>query len=280
MRKIASSVFVETGWKSGTSASAGSNSGFVITTDGIVMIDAPQVPGNALKWLDIIRERGKLIYLINTEFHADHTMGDYFFPATIISHEETRKAIPDALLSPDYVREIVRDRYPDNVHLVENYEIRLPSLTFSERLILNFGGHTFEMIHLPGHTLGQICVRVPEEGVVFTGDNFSNGFQPALSYCYPFDWLRSLDKLLNYDCEFFVPGHGEIGVRKDVIRFRDFLAYCIETVSHAVVTGMTRDEIINTIEFEELLPPRHPGRDQQKRNIARLYDMTVSGHAG
>ena len=37
------------------------------------------------------------------------------------------------------------------------------------------GDHTFEMIHMPGHTLYQAAVTIKEEGVVFTSDNILHG---------------------------------------------------------------------------------------------------------
>jgi len=276
MQQLTPNVFVETGWQSGTTASPGSNSSFVVTGEGVVMIDAPQVPANALKWREIIAAKGPLRYLINTEFHADHSMGDYFFPVPGISHEETRRSIPEALESPAAVRELVNRRYPENLPLVEDYEIRLPSITFTDRLTLHLGDHTIDLLHLPGHTPGQIAVHVPGERVVFTGDNFSNGFQPALSYAVPLAWLDSLDRLLGLDVDAYVPGQGVVGRRVDVEAFAAFLRHCVETVQDAARRGLSRNEIIDTLEFEDLLPARHPGREQQCKNVARIYDMVAA----
>ena len=164
MQQLTESIFVETNWTSGTKASAGSNSSFVITENGIVMIDSPLVPSNAVRWRTLIAEKGELVYLINTEFHADHTLGDFFFSCGVISHEQTRNLLPKALGTAGDVREKVAREYPDDANLVEEYEIRRPSITFTNAMKLYLGKHVLELFHLPGHTLGQIGVYIPEEG--------------------------------------------------------------------------------------------------------------------
>ena len=66
MKQLTPNVYVETQWVSGshTHPRAGSNSSFVVTSQGIVMIDAPSVPANSIKWRHIIEEKGELRYLI------------------------------------------------------------------------------------------------------------------------------------------------------------------------------------------------------------------------
>ena len=75
MRKVSAHIYVETSLR-------GCNPGFVVTKEGIVMIDSPQVPSDALRWRDELTGRGEIIYLINTEPHRDHIIGNFFFPGT------------------------------------------------------------------------------------------------------------------------------------------------------------------------------------------------------
>ncbi|MDI7259181.1 MAG: MBL fold metallo-hydrolase [Thermodesulfobacteriota bacterium] len=273
MKKLTENVYVETQWTSGTQASGGSNSSFIVTAEGIILIDAPLVPSNAVNWREMVCQKGKILYLINTEFHADHTLGNYFFPVPIIAHEETRRSIPEALGTPDDVRRKVQENYSHCTDLVKNYQIGLPTITFLDRLNLYMGQHHLELLHLPGHTPGQIAVYVPRERVVFTGDNFSNGFQPALSYCCPLEWLDSLKRILDLDADYIVPGHGEVGEKRTVRDFMSFFQHCVDEVQEAIHRGMSKEQTIESIQFEDRLPPRHPGREQQRKNIGRLYDM-------
>lgn len=278
MQQLTPNVTVETQWVSGSAVLASCNTSFVTTAQGIVMIDAPMEPVNALKWRDIMAEKGELLYLINTEFHADHTMGNHFFPVPVIAHEETRNWFEFGWGPFEDARQKVLERYPDSGPLIEDYQLRLPSITFDESLTLHLGDHTIELIHLPGHTPGQTCVHVPREGVVFTGDNFTNALQPSLSECLPLEWLESVDRLLDLDADAYVPGHGEVGDKKAVREFAAFLRHCVDTVGEAIEKGMGKAEAVETIDLEGVLIARHPGREWQRKNVARLYEM-LSGPA-
>ena len=276
MKQLTANVYVETRWVSGTHASAGSTSSFVVTSRGIVMIDAPLVPANAIKWQQIIAEKGKLLYLINTGCHSDHTSGNYFFPVPIIAHEETRKAIPANLFTDeDQCRKLKRN-YPSCADLVKDYQIRLPSITFFDRMKLYVGEHTFELIHFPGHTPGEIGVYLPQERVMFTGDNYANGFQPKLSDCCPLEQLDSLKRILDMDdVEYFVPGHGDVGDKRAVREYMSVLQRCVDEIKEVIHKGMTREEATDRVRLPvpDSLVFRHPEPEQLKKDVGRFYDM-------
>jgi len=275
MKQLTANVYVETRWTSGTHASAGSTSSFVVTSEGVVMIDAPLVPANAIKWREIIAEKGQLLYLINTGCHSDHTSGNYFFPVPVIASEETRKAIPFNLTKDGDQGQKLKRNYPFCAELVEGYHMRLPSLTFSERLTLYAGEHTFELIHLPGHSPGETAVYLPQEKVLFTGDNFANGYQPKVSDCYPLDQLESLRKILDMDVEYYVPGHGDAGDKQAVRTYMAMFQRCVDTVMEAIQKGMTREETMDRVRLPipEDLIFRHPEPEQLKKDVGRFYDM-------
>ncbi len=65
MQQLTSSVFAETQIR-------GCNHGFVVTSEGVVMIDSAQKPSDALKLKEEIAKHGELRYIINTEPHGDH----------------------------------------------------------------------------------------------------------------------------------------------------------------------------------------------------------------
>ena len=86
MKQVTSNVFFETEYR-------GCNPGFVVTSAGIVMIDTPQVPTDALNYKKEVEKRGKIRYLINTEPHGDHYTGNFFFDTAVVAHQGTREAI-------------------------------------------------------------------------------------------------------------------------------------------------------------------------------------------
>ena len=274
----------------------GSNPGFVLTSEGIVMIDTPMMPSDAIKWRDDIAARGEVRYIINTHNHIDHTTGNFFFPGTVVSHEGIRESFSapsksvmnlkrreDALKAPEEpverIKLLVQEYDPDGLSLLDKYQLRTPTVTFTDRLNLYVGEQTFELSHQPGHTSSHIGVYIPREKVFFAGDNFCNGTQPSLAYCLPLDWVESLKKIEALDIDVVVPGHGEICDKSEVREFRLFIQQCIDMVADAIKKGMSKEETTSKISFEELYPRDHsalavhPGAEQQRRNVLQLYEM-------
>ena len=79
MKQTSANVYVNT-WPPDKVLTHGSNNGFVTTSEGIVMIDTPYLPTNAVEWRDEIADKGEVLFIINTENHRDHITGNYFFP--------------------------------------------------------------------------------------------------------------------------------------------------------------------------------------------------------
>ncbi len=161
MIQLTANVYVETGIRQ-------CNLGFVTTKEGIVMIDTPMRPTDSVKWRGEISKRGEVRYLINTEEHGDHYRGSWFFPGVLISHQETREKL--AKVPVDELIERVKRQDPEELPLMEGYQLRLADITFTESLNLYLGDHTFRLFHLPGHSTGGIGVYIPEERVVFATD--------------------------------------------------------------------------------------------------------------
>ncbi len=180
----------------------------------------------------------------------------------------------DYLLKP-VQKERLQQTAPESSPLLKGYTHRLPDITFSQRLTLYLGNHTFELIHLPGHTPGQVGVHIPQERIFFTGDNFANGWQPSLAYACPLEWLESLRKIEALDAEVVVPGHGMVGDKKALRKFRAFLEEYISAVRKAIDRGMSQEEAVDTISFESAAypPALHPGPKSQRDNVMRLYEM-------
>ena len=72
MKQLTANVFVETELR-------GCNHGIVTTSDGIVMIDSPHKPSDAIRLKADIEGRGRLRYILNTEPHGDHWTGNAYF---------------------------------------------------------------------------------------------------------------------------------------------------------------------------------------------------------
>jgi len=271
VKQVSPNVYVETGIR-------GCNPGFVVTSEGIVMIDTPFMPRDAEAWRSEIAQRGRVIYVINTEHHPDHIAGNGFFGGTVVSYEGTREAFGSSM---SLARETIAQRDPGAFALWEQHPSRPPQVTFSDRLALHLGEHTIQLTHLIGHTANEVAVLIPEERVVFTSDNVFHKRQPYLNEAYPHEWLEALKTIEAMDIDVIVPGHGEVCVKAYLPEFSSFIGEWIEAVREAIKRGLGKEEIIASVSFLDRYP-MNPGRDDfgpelQRMNAARLYQILTEG---
>ena len=268
MRQLTKNVYVET-------CIRGCNHGFVTTSDGIVLIDTPHKPSDAVKLKTEIAKHGALRYIINTEPHGDHWTGNAFFDVPVIAHEGVRARI----LATDVAAHVARVSTfgPEEPKLLQGYRPNAPIITFKNGLTLHVGNHTFEMIHMPGHTMYQAAICIKEEGVVFTSDNIFHKVQTWLQEANPDLWLMSLESLRRLKEEVFVPGHGDICGKAYLNEQGAFIQEWKAYVKDAIDRGMTRDEAIVRLTAMTDRYPMDVGQDGmspavQKMNVGNLYN--------
>ena len=268
MRQLTSNVYVETELR-------GCNHGFVTTSDGVVMIDSPHKPSDALKLKAEIAKHGQLRYIINTEPHGDHWTGNAFFDAPVVAHEGVRTRILETDLAEHIER--VANFGPEEGPLMEGYQPNVPIITFKNGMTLRVGDHTFRMIHMPGHTLYQAAIVIEEEGVVFTSDNIFHKVQTWLHEANPDLWLTALESLRKLDEDIFVPGHGDLCDKGYLDEQGFFIMEWRDYVKEAIDIGMTRDEAaLNLTRFVDRYPmdvgQSHMAPMVMRISAANLYD--------
>ena len=275
MHQLTKNVFVETQIR-------GCNHGFVTTSDGIVMIDSPHKPSDALKLKTEIAKRGQLRYIINTAPHGDHWTGNAFFDVPVIAHEGVRTRILNTDLQAHVAR--VATFGPEEPKLLEGYRPNAPIITFKNGMTLHVGNHTFEMIHMPGHTAYQAAICIKEEGVVFTSDNIFHKVHTWLQEANPDRWLVALDSLRKLKEEIFVPGHGDICGKAYLGEQGAFIQEWKAYVKNAIERGMTKDEAITRLTDMTGRYPMDVGQDGMapqvmRMNVANLYDYLTGVRA-
>jgi cyclase len=242
MRRVGKNAFTEVYFW-------GCNPGFVVTNDGVVMIDTPQEPLDALRWRETILEHGPIRYLINTEPHGDHISGNAYFPGVEVVAQEGLKAryeqaIPQMLSEERAQR--MKETDPDSVWLLNHpdYPPNPPTKTFDKELTLHVGNHTFLITHLPGHTAPQTAILVPEEGVVFTGDNIFFKCKTFIQEADPWEWLDALRALEQMDVDVIVPGHGETCDKEYLSTQAQIIENWLGTVEDFVKRGHSEEEAL------------------------------------
>ena len=273
MKQLTKNVFVENGLR-------GANHGFVTTSDGIVLIDTPHKPSDAVRLQAEIAGRGPLRYILNTEPHGDHWTGNSFFDAPVVAHDGVRARI----LATDLPAHVARVATfgPEEPKLLEGYRPNAPVITFQNEMTLHVGDHTFRMVHMPGHTTAQAAVIVEEEGVVFTSDNVFCKCHTWLQEADPDRWLEALDSLRGLREDTFVPGHGPICDKRYLDEQGAFIREWVDYVRRqAVDRGLTRDQAVAELTAMTDRYPMDVGQDGMapmvmKMNVANLYDFVTA----
>ena len=278
MQQLTGKIFVDTQVK-------GCNFGFVTTSDGLVMIDSPHKPSDAMKLKAEIARRGQLRYIINTEPHGDHWTGNAFFQVPVIAHEGVRTRILDTDMDQHVAR--VASFGPEEPGLLKNYAPNVPVITFQTGMTLHVGDHTFQIIHMPGHTLYQAAIVIKEEGVVFTSDNIFYKVQTFIQEADPDQWLEALEGLRSMDEEIFVPGHGAICDKSYLDEQGEYILEWKAYVQKAIHQGIPKEEAVEKLTAMTDRYPMDVGLEGQaprvmRMNVANLYDyLTRAGiHAG
>lgn len=267
MEKITDNVYVE-------SKLSRCNTGVVVTAGGVVVIDTPMLPADAKKVAAEIARLGPVRYVINTEPHGDHISGNCYFGGQVVTHEGTRDAILASKVE-DF-KNMLRMMAPGSPPVDSGFRFRPPDITFSERLTLYLGKHTFRLINLPGHSPYQVAVYVPEERIVFTSDNVVVEGMPYFHQAVPDRWLKSLKEYEKLDVDRVVPGHGRVVDRSYFRQMSQTVQTFIDTVRSAIDKGMSLQETQEKVTFEGLLPqiPRDErSADVIRMNVTRLYEV-------
>jgi glyoxylase-like metal-dependent hydrolase (beta-lactamase superfamily II) len=215
---------------------AGGNTGFVVGSDGVAVIDTFQTLEAAQALLDTIRKTTPLPirYVINTHYHLDHVMGNGIFQkagAVILAQDNVR-----AWERTENLKFFGADPKPDDKALVA--ALTLPTITYKDGVTLWLGDRKVIVQVVEGHTGGDSAVLVPDAKVVFTGDLFWNHDLPNLIDADTPQQIATNESFLNdYPDATFVPGHGELGKAADVGAFRDYMVALRKAIGDARAAG-------------------------------------------
>jgi glyoxylase-like metal-dependent hydrolase (beta-lactamase superfamily II) len=257
---------------------AGSNAGFVIGDDGVLVIDTFFYPDAARALLGEIRRitDKPIRYVVNTHYHIDHVSGDALFKAagaTIIAHSNV----------PGWI-------HGENVHLMGGDKIRpdikaqidaliLPDRTVDGTTILTLGKRRIELRPVTGHTGGDLLVSVPDAKVLFAGDILWNHISPTTIDGKIIIWTQDLAHLEAMPGPVtFVPGHGEVATAKDVDDMKTLFQDLTRLTREARKEGLSGDALVQSVAPK--LIALHPAWTRLDRNatvLAAQMDQELAG---
>lgn len=256
-----------------------SNSGFVIGTDAVALIDAQQSPADGQRLLAEIRRRTNLPirHLVITHQHSDHYFGAQIFvpPAELIAHEEVRNRYANNLAAEMQLRKQLRP----SLDLSEVKPV-LPSITVQGEgkvMTLHLGGRHLDVYHFgPGQTPDALFIYVPEHKILFVGDVFNRRSINYMGDVTTLDgWFKILDKLEAMDVKVYAGGHALPASHEDFRSYRQMLNDFIVSVKKAIADGLTVEQAVAAITM-----PQYAGWRNHERftrlNVIGLYNRFQS----
>lgn len=277
LQQITSRVHVEV-------AHLGSNNSIIVGDDGLILVDSPHRPTDAIRWNETVSKFGETRFVVNTDHHPDHTIGNFWQGGEVVSHRGTRERLLVEPPTDEYLRDLFARIDPEAVPWVDDYTVRVPNVVFSEGLDLHVGGASVELTFRPGHTANSLLAWCPGEAVIFTGDIVCEAGLPSFQDSRLVNWFDAIDAVAEYDFEYLVPGHGEVADRAVVDRYRQLGREVIAEVAAAIAAGHSRDQACDEIRFEDNI---HVDTDDyvgypdslvemfQRRSISRIYDDLI-----
>lgn len=248
-QKVAADVYLFQG-KAGTASQDNrgfnSNAGFVITRDGVVVIDALGTPllGEAMV-AAIHRVTDKPIRkVIVTHYHADHFYGLQAFKkagAEVWAHQTAHEYLDGG----EGIARLAQRRADLAPWVDDATRLVPPDVWLDGNRSFALGGTQFDLIHLgPAHAPDDTIVVVGNSGVIFTGDILFTGRVPFVGEADSKRWLQTISKLLDLKPKIMITGHGEPSRNPaaDLVLTRDYLIYLRQMMGKAVDDFVSFDE--------------------------------------
>jgi glyoxylase-like metal-dependent hydrolase (beta-lactamase superfamily II) len=210
-------------------SAGGTNSMFLVTQEGVVVVDAPPAIGDKIfAAVSNVTDR-PITHLVYSHAHKDHIgAANIFENVTIIAHNETAK--------------ILNERNDTNRPV--------PDMIFSKEMNLPIGDQVLQLLYPgPYHQQGNIFVYLPEHKVLMAVDNVVPGGLlwkhlgvtpdvPAL--------IKSIDQILALDFDVFVGGHGQPGTKQDILVQQEYVNDLRENAM-AALNEVNRTEVTQGI---------------------------------
>ncbi|WP_051357308.1 MBL fold metallo-hydrolase [Segniliparus rugosus] len=262
-----------------------SNAGLICGDGEALLVDTLWDPTLAARMLDTAPVPAETItVVVNTHGDGDHCWGNQLVSGRrIIAAEGAREDMAEfdprvlaaagrfgSLAVPVLERLPLREKIPglrpaifftSFLRSMGQYDFRgvrptPPTESFAGSLSLQVGGRRVELVKVgPAHTRGDLLVHVPDVDVVFAGDILFSKVTPIMWAGPAENWIAALDRVLAFEPEVVVPGHGPVGSAADVTALRAYWEFVLREGSERHRAGQSAlaaaTAIVRGAEFEE-----------------------------
>ena len=229
----------------------GSNDGFIVGTNGVVVVDTKST---------VDSEKGVLAAIaavtpkavdtaIVTHSDNDHVNGLAALPSgvTVIAQENCKSEMQASAGT--------RNPAPQD---------RLPNKTYAKTDKLTIDGIHIRLYHwAPGHTSGDTVVYLPDEKIVFAGDLLvtnrpDTGIHPEKNGSAA-GWIENVKGILSLNADTYLTGHGDMMTRADVQKKLALIQDKYNKIKTMIAQGKSLDEIKTSLGEPTTTPPNANG---------------------
>ncbi len=278
-----------------------SNAGLVDLGDQTLIFDAFENPQPAEDLLKVsIQLTGRTpTTVIISHWHPDHWGGlQVFADCAILATPATRKAMlpvakemrqeqrdpsgmekelqaTEARLTAEtdpgqrQALKISVTRQRHNLQSLQSIQPTLPNQTFDGKIVFHGTIRSAELISTgKGHTESDCILHLPKERITFIGDLGFFQQQPFTPYGSPSEWITLLSNLANGKARVFIPGHGPLGRKSDLLLNGQYIQALEDMVQQVIQRGETITDALR-----QVLPPPF----DTWQGLGRRFEANVRG---
>ncbi len=224
------------------------NSGVWISAGQACLID-PGITSEELAGIaDFLEEQRVTPHaIVITHGHWDHMLGPERFPGVnVITHVKYLETLEQ---HGEHLQQQIENWENDaGIQRKVPFVLPRPKYAFNTSMRIFIGELMLDLLHTPGHAPDHISIYHAGSGTLWAGDMLSDMEIPMIMESLH-AYEQTLAKLAGLDVQVLIPGHGTpttdtVEIHKRFEGNRAYLAELRGRVSHAVKTGMSRDEAL------------------------------------
>ncbi len=226
------------------------NSGFIVGTTGVIVIDPGPNYAHAELVLDAIRKitPKPVLLVIDTHPHPENVLGNEFFArrgVTILAHSQTLQAMRNRCEKCyENMLNVLGEK------IMAGTEIAYPNMTVDENSDMTVAERELSLLYYGwGHTEGDLAVLDRTSGVLFSGGLVSLDCIPVLQQAKIKGWINALKQLQQQPIKRLVPGNGPVSNPKRVQETLDYLQSLLDLVERQYNDGMSVLDLLKQAEL-------------------------------
>ena len=226
------------------------NLGFIVTTEGVVVINSGPSARVAKALHAAIGKVTKqpLKWAINVNSQSHYWLGNDYFQALkipIIAHKEARRIMSEmGDMQLANLKNTLKEK-------AEGSKLAYPTELIKDKREIKLGDVVIQLLSFgSAHTAGDIVVWLPQQKILFSGDIvFTERLLGVIPVGNSGGWVKAFDSAMALGPKVIVPGHGKPTDVKQATRdTRDYLVYTRTAVKKIMDAGGSLNDAVEKVD--------------------------------